>query len=201
MNLIAPVYLTRERSGGRLRRSFGVQIRRWSAAGARAVTLSLLSIYVIATLGVPLPVAPQKATDQPFPCQGHACGCLSAAACWSDCCCSSRADKLAWARKHGVTPPQEFLAKATTCEACSKQKTCCAALRHAPPTRLTTLLMISAAKCRGLHFDFSTGGVTIVAQPVSVLPSPVIGWQEVVWGMPASKDAPLPLVPPPQAYL
>lgn len=62
--------------------------------------------FVIVTSGVPLPAGmPRDKFGAPFPCQSHACGCRSAAACWADCCCFTREQKLAWARANGVTPP------------------------------------------------------------------------------------------------
>lgn len=38
-----------------------------------------------------------------FPCQDTPCGCLSARQCFTDCCCRSPAETLAWARANGVT--------------------------------------------------------------------------------------------------
>jgi hypothetical protein len=35
----------------------------------------------------------------------HRCGCQSAQQCWDNCCCLSPAERLAWARAHGVDPP------------------------------------------------------------------------------------------------
>lgn len=48
---------------------------------------------------------PVKDHSQPYPCQNSACGCKSAMQCWTSCCCNSPAQRLAWAKKHRVTPP------------------------------------------------------------------------------------------------
>ena len=40
-----------------------------------------------------------------FPCESRGCGCSSAVECWTFCGCSTRAEKLAWARREGVQPP------------------------------------------------------------------------------------------------
>jgi hypothetical protein len=64
-----------------------------------------LTSYLVATIGLPLSVGPVKDRSEPFPCQNHLCGCHNAAECWAHCCCFSHAEKQAWARAHGVTPP------------------------------------------------------------------------------------------------
>lgn len=44
-----------------------------------------------------------------FPCQGSRCGCRTAEDCWFGCCCRTPSQRLAWAKRNGVTPPQAFL--------------------------------------------------------------------------------------------
>jgi hypothetical protein len=44
-----------------------------------------------------LPVALGEA----FPCQHHGCGCSSAEACRTECCCFTPAERVEWARDHG----------------------------------------------------------------------------------------------------
>lgn len=41
-----------------------------------------------------------------FPCEDHACGCVSAEECWHDCCCYTPHQRLVWAIRNGVTPPE-----------------------------------------------------------------------------------------------
>src|SRR4051812_24287052 len=71
----------------------------------RSVSIVTLITYAALIFGFPLPVAARKSTGQPYPCQGNRCGCLTAEQCWRSCCCTTPAQRLAWAREHGVTPP------------------------------------------------------------------------------------------------
>ena len=57
---------------------------------------------------IPLPVVIDKDVSIPFPCQSKGCGCSNARQCWSSCCCHSNAEKLAWAKKNNVLPPDWF---------------------------------------------------------------------------------------------
>lgn len=85
---------------------------------ARIVTLAYASV----ALGLPLPVgtvadvpgvvAPgggiaaglvaAKDRSRPFPCMNSPCGCGSAEQCFESCCCHTPAERLAWARRHGL---------------------------------------------------------------------------------------------------
>lgn len=47
------------------------------------------------------------------------CGCSSAESCWNSCCCHTDIEKLAWARKNSVRPP-EFLAKRVAARTAAK---------------------------------------------------------------------------------
>jgi hypothetical protein len=76
----------------------------------RLVSGVALVAYLLATVGFPLPMPANQDTRTPFPCQGHACGCLSAEQCWQNCCCFSPAERLAWADQHQVTIPAELRA-------------------------------------------------------------------------------------------
>jgi hypothetical protein len=64
-----------------------------------------LIAYLVAAIGFPLPIPAEKESSQPFPCQGHQCGCRTAEQCWSHCCCLSPEERWAWARAHNVQPP------------------------------------------------------------------------------------------------
>ncbi len=81
--------------------------------------------------GFPLPLSETKHASVAFPCQGHACGCQSAAQCWQDCCCYTPAERLAWAEANGVTIPQEArvalvaAAGSQTPAAQPSQRSCC----------------------------------------------------------------------------
>ncbi|MBL8825574.1 MAG: hypothetical protein JNM18_01225 [Planctomycetaceae bacterium] len=68
--------------------------------------------FLVMSLGIPLPspaMVNANASGERFPCEGHACGCSTAAKCWKACCCMTQQQKLLWAREHGVTPPAYVL--------------------------------------------------------------------------------------------
>ena len=95
-------------------------------------------MYVVVATGLPLPT-PRAATKDrsvPFPCIDRPCGCQTAEKCWTNCCCHTPAERLAWARAHGVTPPQDLIVEVDfqhldphtkSCAADNRQKSCCSA--------------------------------------------------------------------------
>jgi hypothetical protein len=90
-----------------------MRLRRVAARSAKR----LLSILVMASLffgsgGVPVVVRISKDRSQPYPCMDNPCGCSSADECWHHCCCHTNREKVAWAREHGVTPPDFVIAAA-----------------------------------------------------------------------------------------
>ncbi|MGE3406628.1 MAG: hypothetical protein AB7I37_07440 [Pirellulales bacterium] len=92
-------------------------------AGRRFVATMALLAFVGTAVGLPLPLArPDKDRSQPFPCADRPCGCRNAEQCWRECCCFSMPEKLAWARRHGVTPPDFVVAAAQRQQAA--QRTC-----------------------------------------------------------------------------
>jgi hypothetical protein len=73
----------------------------------RATSLTLLAIYVMTAAGVPLPSGNHvHKSGELFPCASCPCGCATAEQCWRSCCCHSLAERMAWAREHGVRPPE-----------------------------------------------------------------------------------------------
>ena len=79
----------------------------------RAVAWGMLGLYALVVSGLPLPVAlppagtaaarklAAKDRSQPFPCMDKACGCDSAERCFTNCCCHTPAETLAWAKARG----------------------------------------------------------------------------------------------------
>lgn len=141
-------------------------------APRRTFVAACVVAHLASTFGFPVSPAPTKATaSRPFPCQHHRCGCASADQCWRSCCCMSTREKLAWARAHGVTPPDFVVGDARLDEpsfavaeghapdspgnaCCSKSKrnpsksSCC---KRMPATeRVEWVLGMQAQKCRGL---------------------------------------------------
>jgi hypothetical protein len=112
--------------------------RSCSRAIRSAAVLFALAGYLLAATGMPVPVLPGAAStakdrSQPFPCMDNPCGCKDALQCWRSCCCTTPAERLAWARKHGVAPPVDLASKDL---AASKPPahSCCAA-KHRPAAR------------------------------------------------------------------
>jgi hypothetical protein len=82
----------------------------------RAVAWTMLGLYGLVSSGLPLPVmSPPAGTaaarklaakdrSRPFPCLDKACGCDSAERCFSNCCCHTPAETLAWAKARGIEP-------------------------------------------------------------------------------------------------
>ena len=84
-----------------------------------------LLAYAVTALGIPLPVPAAKDTSVPYPCQDHPCGCLSAEQCWTNCCCTTAAQRWAWARAHGVIPPDYAQRPTEEGETPSCGESCC----------------------------------------------------------------------------
>lgn len=84
----------------------------------RLLTAGLALYTLVVASGAPLPLAwiatssvPKVESAERFPCESSPCGC-TADRCWTSCCCHTMAQRLAWARREGVRPPEEALAAA-----------------------------------------------------------------------------------------
>lgn len=131
---------------------------RWIPLGKRVLTFILLGCMLAWGSGISVPVPTFKDTSTPFMCQDHACSCRNARNCWTHCCCFSRAEKLAWAAKQKIEPP-EYARKETprqhssSSEFCGipksvpKQEHTCHHQHVAPPKSKPKLGL--AADCRG----------------------------------------------------
>jgi hypothetical protein len=91
-----------------------------SRAAHRRITTWLAIVgYSLVASGLPLPVGSHEPTassrhdaaakrlsakdrSRPFPCMDKPCGCATAEQCYTSCCCSTPAERLAWGRVHGV---------------------------------------------------------------------------------------------------
>jgi hypothetical protein len=79
----------------------------------RSICAVLLVGFGITAAGVPLPAPQNEPTSrEQFPCAGSSCGCRTATQCWESCCCSTFAERIAWARRNGVRPPDFAIAQA-----------------------------------------------------------------------------------------
>jgi hypothetical protein len=79
----------------------------------RLISAMLAAMYIVTAAGIPLPAGDlARKSGEFFPCSGCACGCASAEQCWRSCCCHSLAERIEWAREHGVRPPEYAIAAA-----------------------------------------------------------------------------------------
>lgn len=158
--------------------------RRVVSVRRRIGVTAALAAYLIATVGVPMPAGAAKRHGTPFPCQSHACGCMSSGDCWENCCCHSPEQMLDWAHEHDVEPPARFLAKVREAEsrrlagstATPAAKTSCCSQRskqhshntcdaecdeHDSPAGVTFIVGSMARQCRGLADMWCTSGAAL----------------------------------------
>ena len=163
------------------RRTLGAKARR------RAVVLVLLVGQLFSAIGLPLPAAAApKDLSQPFPCMNNPCGCSSAEACWRSCCCTTLAERLAWAREHGIVPPEYVREQVEEtgdccdpntpdCPHCKKRHT-----RHdaeAKPKSVRWVLGVAARRCQGhgpMAFFADTPGLPPMSPLTIVVRRPVV---------------------------
>ena len=108
--------------------------------GRRCLCALLLGAYVLTATGIPCRCASGPAkSGEAFPCAKNRCGCDSADRCWRSCCCHTLAERIAWARRHGVQPPAFAIAQARAAgidlsllaEACDAEQQPAQMLRYA----------------------------------------------------------------------
>lgn len=99
----------------------------------RPVAFCLLIVHVFFSLGISVPMPKLKGTAERFPCENRPCGCSSAAHCWDTCCCHTDEEKLSWADRNGVKPPDFLVERVATSPSrvkrqrasSSPQQSCC----------------------------------------------------------------------------
>ncbi len=122
-------------------------------ASLRRITTWLAILgYTLVASGLPLPfgaVASSarespaakrlagKDRSQPFPCMDKTCGCATAEQCFTNCCCNTPAETLAWAKAHAVEPAvlaalERRVARGRPAVAKVAKNSCC--LRKVPAT-------------------------------------------------------------------
>jgi len=127
--------------------------------------------YLFVALGVPVNAVAMKDMSRPFPCMFSRCGCCDAEQCYRHCCCHTARERLAFATKHGVTPPKELMAAAAeeslaiddTVRACCSQSPSCQATKAVDPACANQVVIHEAMKCRGLATDWLHSGAAIPA--------------------------------------
>jgi hypothetical protein len=149
-------------------------------AGLLLVWLGLLQFPL------PVPVRASRSGDSgkdrsvAFPCMDRACGCQSAEDCWKSCCCTTKAERIAYVKKLGIAMPDALrdadenpapracCSKPATTE-CPAGSTCdkCEAKPWKP--KKGVVLLTSMLKCKGLSAAWSLFSATVVSRPAPVL--------------------------------
>ena len=138
--------------------------------------------YLAGTCGLTPSGSSRATSSERYPCEGHACGCRSASACWTECCCLSLNQRLEWARAHGIEPPAALQSSAA---ANRLVHSCCAsAVRESATSNALAAETDSAAhsghlpavtpfKCRGIDSSiFSAALPALPVRPPIELPRP-----------------------------
>jgi hypothetical protein len=186
----------------------------------RLTALGMLGALLVTSLGIAVPLPIQKQSDEPYPCMHCACGCVDAEICWRSCCCHTNAEKLAWARKHGVVPPAYVLAKveqpaccqrrAASC--CSSQRSCCEKVvqdserpltwrkpRETGKRRATSIVLWQALRCQGLTGSWTLLPPTVIPAAIQIDDAPAsLAGRVVIVEASFSGQLPPPDLPPPK---
>ena len=194
---------------------------RWMRRRIRpAIALGLLTALVVTSLGLAVPVSVKKQAAEPYPCQHCSCGCANAEMCWRDCCCYTNEQKIAWARKNGVTPPAYVLAavekpasnrrKAASC--CCSKRSCC---EKAPPEsvkvltwrkrrkngipKTRTVALLQVLRCQGLSSNWTLLPPTVMPVLAQLDDAPIGLTERVTFEERLhTGQLPPPELPPPQ---
>lgn len=163
----------------------------WLATVGYAVVVSGLPL----PLGGMLPASPESAAakrlagkdrSRPFPCMDKPCGCATAEQCFSNCCCNTPTELLAWAKAHRVEPGLiAALARRaaaaetpapTSCCAVKRQAACCTeppveaphqpADSAAEPVSRRTVVLSSMLACGGIVSQWLAIGGALPPPPV-----------------------------------
>ncbi|MBC8356634.1 MAG: hypothetical protein H8E66_32055 [Planctomycetes bacterium] len=178
-----------------------------------AAVLALVGM-LSSSLGIVFVPAAKQDPAHAFPCQGGGCGCSSAAQCWQSCCCTTVAERLAWADTNDVKPPAfltKLLAASTAQPVAAESKSCCSHLASEEgsasscveersrelPARVVLLSDIS--RCHGLSKYIAIFG-SAICEPS--LEAPAFDLVAVSWlrSLDESFESPLhsPPSPPPR---
>ncbi len=116
----------------------------------------------------------EKESGEPFPCQNRPCGCRTAKQCWKKCCCFTNAQKIGWAKSHGVQVP-DFVVVAASEEAKNEapKKSCCSqrvekVARSKEVPRSKHVIGIMAEECQGLNWLMASVPV-VSSQPSQLI--------------------------------
>jgi len=165
---------------------------------SRRIISGLLLVW-LGLLQFPLPFAVRAAgtssgkdLSTPFPCMHRLCGCRSAEDCWKSCCCTTKAERIAFVLEHDLempaalqephdpqTPPRACCAaKKGCCTTATEEKQTCDAdrcERPRKPARKGLVLLSEAMKCKGLTFQLlQFGGALMPTEAAAPRPVQII---------------------------
>jgi hypothetical protein len=166
-----------------------VRMRRVSSTLKRAIAGLLALWLLMLQLPISMPVLGSNGKDLsiPFPCMHRACGCRSAAECWKSCCCTTKAERIAFAKSHGVAIPKDVeeamvdVAPAKRACCATHSKTCDAGTRaksRHEETAHDTVVLSAVMRCWGLGvtmLQFAGVAVSIPQMQVRSV-EPMIVW-------------------------
>jgi hypothetical protein len=168
----------------------------------RRATIWLATIgYALVASGLPLPLggmqpaSPTSAAakrlagkdrSQPFPCMDKPCGCATAEQCFSNCCCNTPAELLAWAKANRVEPgliaalkrrAAAPVSQASCCSTAAKTSCCAEAVEsyccesespvpEAMPVSAKTVVLRAMLACGGSVAEWLALGAALPQPPV-----------------------------------
>jgi hypothetical protein len=160
----------------------------------RRVISGLLIVW-LGLLQFPLPFAVRagstsggKDLSVPFPCMNRPCGCRSAEECWTGCCCTTKAERIAFVLEHGLQMPaaleqadDESAPKKSCCvtgcvpECSASGKSCGHCSRSEPVPKKKLVSWSTALKCKGQSSQLlQFGGAVLRIAPVAPMGLPSI---------------------------
>lgn len=160
-----------------------------SSIARRIVCVTLLAVLACGVVGLPVSSPPSENVGR-FPCENCPCGCSSAEFCWDKCCCHTDLEKLEWAEKHDVQPPDFLIARVGASKAnpflisgtetqSAESCCCCSAKTSSQCSEISepksdsddessvlprVVLLEDAAKCRGIELLWTMLSSVVVQQ-------------------------------------
>lgn len=154
----------------------------------------------LALLQFPLPMrAPatvDKDTSVAHPCMHRACGCATASQCWTSCCCTTRQERITWARKNLGRVPAEL---ATAKDEQSPARACCSKKKPAPKRGPSVVVLSQVRECQGLADHWTIFSIAVPSTQGPSIVTVLSPLEQVVHSIDSSADplkADLPTPPP-----
>lgn len=147
---------------------------------ARAVVFCAAVMYFVMVSGMAIPTSESIDWSEPFPCMHCRCGCKTARQCWTNCCCHSLQERLAWAKANGIKPPSYVVIPKEVSIAEKKPAKCrhCCAARHVSDKSLLAERTRQATTCKtgaASRVALSLGNTPDHPRPPAVPPKTVPG--------------------------